>query len=53
MEVKPIVIGALGRVTKGLIRGLEDVEIKRRMETIQSTAFFFISAGILRRVLET
>ena len=34
----PIIIGALGRVTKGLMKGLEDLEIKGRMETIQTTA---------------
>ena len=34
----PIVIGALSTVTKGLIKGLEDLEITRRPETIQTTA---------------
>ena len=29
-----IVIGALGRVTKGLLKGLEDLEIWRQLETI-------------------
>ena len=33
------VIGALGIVTKGLVQGLEDLEIKRRSETIQTTGF--------------
>ena len=37
---------------KGLIKGLEELEIKRRMETIQTTSFL-TSARILRRVLET
>ena len=46
----PFVIGAVGTVTKGLIKGLEDLEI--RVETIQSTALLR-SARILRRVLET
>ena len=32
-----IVIGALGTVTEGLLRGLEDLEIKEREETIQTT----------------
>ena len=38
MKVKiiPIVIGALGTVTKGSIQGSEDLEI-RRVETIQTT----------------
>ena len=33
----PIVIGALGTVTKRLVQGLEDLEIKGRMENIQTT----------------
>ena len=33
--VLPIVIAALGTVTKGLLKGLEDLEI-RQVETIQS-----------------
>ena len=48
----PIVIGALGTVTKGLVKGLEDLEIRGRFETIQNTALLR-SARILRRVLET
>ena len=47
-----IVIGAYGTVYKGLIKGQEDLEIKERVETIQTTALS-ISARILRRVLET
>ena len=34
----PIVIGALGTVTKGLVQGLKDLEITGRVETIQTTA---------------
>ena len=30
----PIVIGALGTVTEGLLKGLEDLEIRGRVETI-------------------
>ena len=45
------VIGALGKVTEGLVKGIEDLKITGRMETIQSTALLR-SAGILR-VLET
>ena len=52
VTVIPIVIGALGRVTKELIKGLEDLEIKERVETIQTSALSR-SAKILRRVLET
>ena len=47
-----IVIGALGTVTKGLIKGLEDLEIRGKIETIQTTALLRW-ARILRRVLET
>ena len=32
--VIPIVIGALGTVTEGLVPGVEDLEIRERMETI-------------------
>ena len=48
----PIVIGAFGTVTKGLLKGLEDLEIRGRMETIQ-TITLLRTARILRRVLET
>ena len=44
------VIGALGTVTKGLIQGLEDLEITGRVETIQTTASLR-STRILRRDL--
>ena len=47
-----IVIGALGTVIKGLVTGLEDLEITGRLETIQSTALLR-SARIQRRVRET
>ena len=33
----PIVIGAFGTFTKGLVQGLEDLEIRGRVETIQTT----------------
>ena len=52
VTIVPIVIGALGTVTKGLLKGLEDLEIGGRVETIQTTALLR-SARILRRVLET
>ena len=48
----PIVTGALGTVTKGLIKELVDFEITERVETIQTTVLLW-SARILRRVLET
>ena len=44
-----IVIGALGTVTKGLLKGLEDLEVGGRVETIQTTALLKTA----RRVLET
>ena len=34
----PIVIGTLGTITKGLLKGLEDLEVGRRVDTIQTTA---------------
>ena len=47
-----IVIGALGTVTKGLVLWLKDLEIKKRVETIQH-CWLLRWARILRRVLET
>ena len=47
-----IIIGAFGTVTKGLLKGLEDLEVGGRVETIQTTALLR-TARILRRVLET
>ena len=49
--VVPIIIGALGIISKILKRGLEELEIGRRTETIQTTAWLR-SARILRRVPE-
>ena len=48
----PIVIDAFGTVTKGLLKGLEDLEVGDRVETIQTTALLKM-VWILRRVLET
>ena len=50
VTIVPIVIGALGTITKGLLKGLE--EVGGRVETIQMTALLS-TARILRRVLET
>ena len=47
-----IVIGALGTVIKELVLGLKDLEIRGRVETIQTTASLR-SVRILRRVRET
>ena len=52
VTIVPIVIGALGTVTKGFLKGLEDLEVSGRVETIQTTALLR-TARILRRVLET
>ena len=48
----PIACGAFDTVTKGLLKGLDDLEVGGRMETIQTTALLR-TAGILRRVQET
>ena len=52
VAIVPIVIGALGTVTKGLLKDLEDLEVGGRVETIQMTELLR-TARILRRVLET
>ena len=52
VTIIPIVIGAFGTVTQGLLKGLEDLEVGRRVETIQTTTLLR-TARILRRVLET
>ena len=52
MTVIPIVIGLLGTVPKGLIKGLENLEIRGQVENIKTTALLR-STRILRRVLET
>ena len=43
-------IGALGTVTKGLLNGLEDLEVGGRVKAIQCIALLR-TARILRRVL--
>ena len=48
----PIVIGAFGTVTKGLLKGLEDLEVGGRVETLQTIALLK-TARILGRALET
>ena len=52
VTIIPIVIGAFGTVTKALLKGLEDLDIGGRVETIQTTALLR-TARILRRVQET
>ena len=52
VTIMPIVIGALGTITKGLLKGLEELEVGGRVETVQMTALLRTDR-ILRRVLET
>ena len=52
VTIVPIVIGALGAITKELLKGLKDVEVGGRGETIQTTALLR-TTRILWRVLET
>ena len=46
----PTMIGAFGTITKGLLKGMEDLEVGGRVENIQMTALL-TTARILRRVL--
>ena len=52
VTIVPIVIGAFGTITKGLLKGPGDLEVGEQVETIQMTALLK-TATILRRVLET
>ena len=52
MTIVPIVMAALGTITKGLLKGLQDLEVGGWVETIQMTALMR-TARILRRILET
>ena len=52
MTIMPIVIGSFGTVAKGLLKGLEDVEVDGRVKTIQTTTLLR-TVKILRRILET
>ena len=47
-----IVIGALGTIHKELVKRLEDLEIRGKVETIQTSALLR-SVTILRKVQET
>ena len=38
MTIVPIMIGAFDKVTKGFLKGLEDLDVGGRVETIQTTA---------------
>ena len=52
VTIIPIVIGAFWTVTKGLLKGQEDLEVGGQVETIQMTALLR-TIRILRRILET
>ena len=52
VSVVPVVTSSIGTVTKGLVQGLDDFEIRGRVKTIQSTVLLR-SARVLRKVLET
>ena len=52
VTIVPIVIGAFGTITKGLLKSQEDMEVGGRVVTIQTTALLK-TVRILRRVLET
>ena len=52
VTIVPIVVGALGTTTKGLLKSLEDLEVGGRVETIQTTALLRTDRSP-RRVLET
>ena len=52
VTIVPNGIGAFDTITKGLLKGLEDLEVGGQVETIQMTALLR-TARILRRVLET
>ena len=48
VTIIPIMIGTFDTVTKGLLKGLEDLEVGGWVETIQTTTY-----RILGRVIET
>ena len=52
VTIVPIVIGAFSTITKGLLKGLEDLEVGERIENMQMTALLR-TVRILRRVPET
>ena len=47
----PIEIGSLKTIHNGLVKKLENLEIRGRVETIQTTSLSWLEA-ILRRILE-
>ena len=59
VTIVPLVISALGTINKGLLKGLEDLDVGRRVETIQTTTYAEngqnpeTSPGDLRRLAVT
>ena len=52
VTIVPIVIGAFGTITKGLLKGPDDLEVGRGTETIQTTAFLTIRLfSVINRIL--
>ena len=51
VTIVPIVIGPFGTITKGLLKGLDDLQVGARVETIQMTAL--LRTARILRVLET
>ena len=41
VTVMPVVIGAFGTIPKGLVKGLEDLEIRRSQEATQTIALLW------------
>ena len=52
VTIIPIVIGTFGTVTKGLLKGLDDLEVGGRVKTIQTRALLR-TPTLLRRVPDT
>ena len=52
VKIIPVVIGCFSTVTKGLLKGLEDLEVGGQVETIQTTTLLR-TTGILRRVQDS
>ena len=52
VTITPIVIGEFGTVTKGILKGLGELEVGEQVETIRITSMLK-TARILRKVLET
>ena len=43
VTVLPIINGALGKIPKGLVKGLEELEIEERVETIITSVLFMLA----------